>query len=83
MNNRIYIFKDHRGWHAKYSGDHAAEIQKLFETAILPLPYTAFANSEKVLREMQERYPDVIVEISEKQQKDDMAEFLKALKQLG
>lgn len=60
----IEIIRTATGYNAKYHGWHRAAIVKLFNTDILPTPYTTAANAQDVVRDIQRRNPDVEVYLS-------------------
>lgn len=59
--NKIEIIRTATGYNAKYHGLHAAEIERLFNTDVLPLPYTTAANANDVVAEIGAKNPGVVV----------------------
>lgn len=59
--NTITVHLSETGWCATFGGPHAAEIVELFDTATLPLPFTAQAPLQMVLADIRARHPGVVV----------------------
>lgn len=65
MKNLLLIARTPEGYTATYGGPHAAEIEALFHTRTLPLPWTAQADPAKVLADVAARFPDAAVKLAE------------------
>jgi hypothetical protein len=63
--NQIILFNTHDGWMARSIGPHASEIVGLFGTDTLPTAFTARAEGELVLQEIQRLNPGIDVRIQE------------------
>jgi hypothetical protein len=61
MENKITLVKTSSGFQAVFTGEHALEIIRLFSTNSIPTPFTAQADPQMVLREMQANNPGVTV----------------------
>ena len=64
MMTTITLYRNTTGWLAQWTGDGARQIRELFGTDTLPLPYTSQARPLTVLAEVQERNPEVRVELA-------------------
>lgn len=60
-NTITLVFDSGYGWHARYSGPHAAEIKDLFGTNILPTPFTPQATFDMVRSELASRNPGAVI----------------------
>lgn len=61
QQNVIQIHLGAQGWLATYTGPHAAEIGKLFNTCTIPTAFTSRAPLAMVIAEVQARNPGVVV----------------------
>lgn len=61
--NKIVLFRTSVAWYARYEGPHAAFVQQLFETDVLPTAFTADADRKIVQEEIAARNPGVQVSI--------------------
>ena len=61
MQTSITLYKGNPVWLAHWQGDDAAEIKRLFGTAILPTAYDATTDAETVRAEIAQRNPDRMV----------------------
>ena len=59
--DRIELHRDAKGWHATFSGSHAAAVIQACHTVTLPTAFTARAPAEAVVREIQRRNPGAVV----------------------
>lgn len=59
--NRIEIIRTAKGYNAKFTGPHAARVQELFNTSVIPLPFTVAANAADVVASVQSRHTDAHV----------------------
>jgi hypothetical protein len=57
----IELFKTDQGWMARFSGLCEREIVRLFQTNVIPTPFTVDANAYDVLSEIAKRNPDANV----------------------
>lgn len=61
MENSIELSRGATSWNARYLGPHSQQIYSLFETDILPTPFTPSANAQTVLAEITRLNPAVRV----------------------
>lgn len=63
--NIILLYLLNGNWMIEYDEDseHGAYIYTLFNTTILPTPYTDKSSPELVLKEMQNRNPEFLVKL--------------------
>lgn len=59
--NAIQVFCTPQGWMARYVGPHAKAIRDLFDTDVLPLPWTRRAKASQVVADLASRNPGVRV----------------------
>ena len=61
--NRITLYRGGNCWLAQFSGPHAMEIRRLFDTDTLPTPFSEAATPNVVLAAIERANPDMQVEI--------------------
>jgi hypothetical protein len=64
MENIITLRLINGTWHAVFSGPHAAQVKRLFNSDTIPTPYTRAASIEFVARKLEESNPDCLVTVA-------------------
>ena len=64
----ITLIRTSTGWSARFSGDAAVEIRRLFKTDTIPASFTREAPTADVQRQLQAGWPQCIVRVQEVQQ---------------
>lgn len=62
--DQIILIRYKDGWKAKYVGNYARQIKKLFGTDELPTAFTQYADAETVRQEIQRLNPNVYVTVA-------------------
>lgn len=60
---RITLMRTSTGWSAKFSGEAAEEIRRLFGTDTIPTAFTAAAPVKKVREQIHAQWPKCIVSV--------------------
>lgn len=64
---RITLFRTATGWSARFTGDAATMVQKLFKTDVLPMAFSRNAKPEDVKAQAERGWPLCVVNFEEDQ----------------